>query len=172
MTTTEPRNAFQAGGPSRRAVLAVSATGVSALALAACSKAAPPSTNSPAAGTTAQSSTAGQKSSAATAGSPASSGSASGAKVLAKLSDIQVGAAVVTKGTDGRDILISRTGQTTVAAFSAICPHQGCTVANSFMCPCHGSTFDPKTGARISGPTPTGLATVPVAIQGGNVVAG
>jgi Rieske Fe-S protein len=166
MTRTEPRNAFQAGGPSRRTVLAVGATGVSALALAACSKAAPPSTNSPAASSAAQSGSGAQPSSAA------SSGSGSGAKVLAKLSDIQVGAATAAKGADGRDILISRTGQTTVAAFSAICPHQGCTVANTFMCPCHGSTFDPKTGAHISGPAPTGLATVPVSVQGDNVVAG
>ena len=37
-------------------------------------------------------------------------------------------------------------------AFDAICPHAGCTVAyqsssNIIACPCHGSEFNPRTGA-------------------------
>jgi Rieske Fe-S protein len=67
--------------------------------------------------------------------------------------------------------LITRTAVDTVVAFSAICPHQGCTVPSSFNCPCHGSRFDPKTGAHLAGPAPTGLKTVPVTVSGDNIVA-
>jgi cytochrome b6-f complex iron-sulfur subunit len=162
-------------GVSRRTVLAVGAAGTSTLVLAACSKAASPGAQS---STTAASSAAGP-SSAASSTSAASSSSAAGtssavstAAVLAPLSSVAVGAAISTKGSDGKDIIISRTGDSTVVAFSAICPHQGCTVASSFVCPCHGSTFDAKTGAHLSGPAPTGLATVRVAISGQNIVAG
>jgi Rieske Fe-S protein len=82
-----------------------------------------------------------------------------------------VGSAISGKDSSGKPILISRTGQSTVAAYSAICPHQGCTVANSFACPCHGSTFDPNTGARLSGPAASGLSKVAVTISGSFIVA-
>jgi cytochrome b6-f complex iron-sulfur subunit len=173
MTRKQDVRPDQSDGVSRRAVLAVGATGATALTLAACSKA--PSPNQ--AQSSAASTTAGGASSAVPTGGAASSSKSSspGAttqQVLAKLSDIPVGSAVAAKGTDGSEILISRTSDTAVAGFSAICPHQGCTVAPSFVCPCHGSTFDSKTGARVSGPTPTGLSTVAVAISGQNIVAG
>ncbi|UQX86654.1 Rieske (2Fe-2S) protein [Jatrophihabitans telluris] len=145
-------------GPSRRLVLAAGAGG-GALVLAACSAAPGPT-----------------RSDVSTSGGSGSSGSAvrsAGAgQVLAPLSSVAVGSAIAAKSADGSDILISRTGPDTVAAFSAVCPHQGCTVAASFACPCHGSTFDPKTGARLSGPAQNGLATVAVAVSGGNIVAG
>ena len=53
------------------------------------------------------------------------------------------------------------------AAFDAICPHQGCTVGYSnaegeFVCPCHGSRFDGRTGALINGPATRGLAPIPL----------
>ncbi|MGO9659264.1 MAG: Rieske 2Fe-2S domain-containing protein [Acidimicrobiales bacterium] len=54
-------------------------------------------------------------------------------------------------------------------AFSAVCPHAGCTVqfdgANDvFACPCHGSVFSATTGAVLQGPAPTGLSPIPVAL--------
>jgi Rieske Fe-S protein len=172
MTRKQDVRPDQSDGVSRRTVLAVGAAGATTLTLAACSQA--PSPNQ--AQSPATSATAGGASSAApTAGATSSSASSSGAaaqKVLAKLSDIPVGSAVAAKGADGSEIIISRTSDTAVAGFSAICPHQGCTVAPTFACPCHGSTFDSKTGARVSGPTPTGLSTVAVAISGQNIVAG
>jgi Rieske Fe-S protein len=172
MTRKQDVRPDQSDGVSRRTVLAVGAAGATTLTLAACSQA--PSPNQ--AQSPATSATAGGASSAApTAGATSSSASSSGAaaqKVLAKLSDVPVGSAVAAKAADGSEIIISRTSDTAVAGFSAICPHQGCTVAPTFACPCHGSTFDSKTGARVSGPTPTGLSTVAVAISGQNIVAG
>jgi thiosulfate dehydrogenase [quinone] large subunit len=57
-------------------------------------------------------------------------------------------------------------------AFSAICPHAGCTVGfdkalDVFVCPCHGSQFDAKTGAVLQGPAPTGLSELSVKLGPG-----
>ncbi len=49
-------------------------------------------------------------------------------------------------------------------AFSAICPHAGCTVmyepSNIFACPCHGSEFEADTGMVIQGPAAVGLSRI------------
>jgi len=47
-------------------------------------------------------------------------------------------------------------------ALNAICTHLGCVVPwseanNKFMCPCHGSQYDPE-GAVVRGPAPLPLA--------------
>ncbi|MEO6702064.1 MAG: Rieske (2Fe-2S) protein [Jatrophihabitantaceae bacterium] len=148
---------------SRRGMLAVGAVGVSATALAACSKAASPSSAPPAAGSSTGSASTGTSS----ANTPAGP--------LAKLSDIKVGEAISATGPDGAKIIIARPSQTTVAAFSAICTHQGCTVApagKELDCPCHGSVYNATTGEVINGPAPRPLAKVNVSISGDNVVAG
>ena len=49
----------------------------------------------------------------------------------------------------------------TPAAFSARCPHEGCTVTyrgddGEYVCPCHASRWT-RDGARVSGPTKRGL---------------
>ena len=53
----------------------------------------------------------------------------------------------------------------TFAAFDVVCPHQGCIVAYSapdktFICPCHGSQFNGKTGAVENGPATSGLGRI------------
>ena len=55
-------------------------------------------------------------------------------------------------------------------AYDAVCPHAGCTVgyspaANLIVCPCHGSEFDPSTGAVVSPPAPHGLSSIRVAVD-------
>ena len=94
---------------------------------------------------------------------------------LAKLSDIKVGEAISATGPDGAKIIIARPTQDTVAAFSAICTHQGCAVVpagKELDCPCHGSVYNASTGAVINGPAPRPLAAVNVKISGDNVIAG
>ncbi len=54
-------------------------------------------------------------------------------------------------------------------AFSAVCTHAGCTVAyekqaDEFACPCHGSVFNATTGAVVSGPAPSPLPSIPIAL--------
>jgi thiosulfate dehydrogenase [quinone] large subunit len=66
--------------------------------------------------------------------------------------------------------------KTGVFAYSAICTHQGCTVAYNktskrLKCPCHGAEFDPlKNGAPTGGPAETSLSKLAVAIKGAWVV--
>ena len=64
-----------------------------------------------------------------------------------------------------------------VVAYSSICPHTGCEViawhpdTQILECPCHNSQYDPKAGARlVSGPSPRGLAALPLQITDGNLV--
>lgn len=50
---------------------------------------------------------------------------------------------------------------------SAVCPHLGCVVhwnpaESSWDCPCHGSRFDPRDGARLNGPADRGLEPLAV----------
>jgi Rieske Fe-S protein len=65
-----------------------------------------------------------------------------------------------------------------VVAFSAVCPHLGCSVnvlpasegkpASGFQCPCHTSAFDPA-GKRTSGPSPRDLDALETKIEDGHV---
>ena len=61
-------------------------------------------------------------------------------------------------------------------AFTAICPHQGCTVDTvsngKIICPCHRSNFSATDGSVISGPATTGLTTVKVTVDGGSIKMG
>jgi Rieske Fe-S protein len=60
----------------------------------------------------------------------------------------------------------------TVSAFSAVCPHLGCSVNAlpdaSFSCPCHTSAFEPN-GKRRSGPAPRDMDTLATRIEEGFV---
>ncbi|MGN6577043.1 MAG: Rieske (2Fe-2S) protein [Nocardioides sp.] len=143
---------------SRRKVLAVGAgAAVAASTLAACGGGGTSSAD-PAAGSSAP-----EKA----AGGTGTSGA------LAKVSDIPVGGAVSAQTADGKPVIVSQPSKGEIVAFSAICTHQGCTVAPSasiIRCPCHGSTYDLATGANTGGPAPKPLAEVAVKVKGGDVV--
>ena len=72
-------------------------------------------------------------------------------------------------------LAITRLTQTTVAAVSRICTHEGCTVdlptapGLPLDCPCHGSRFE-VTGQVVRGPAGRPLASFPTAIDGNEVV--
>lgn len=60
-----------------------------------------------------------------------------------------------------------------VTAFSASCPHLGCSIgfdpkAGQFACPCHKSAFD-RGGQRLSGPAKRGLDPLPTRVVDGRV---
>jgi Rieske Fe-S protein len=93
--------------------------------------------------------------------------------VLAKVSDIPVGGAVSAETADGKPLIVSQPSDGEIVAFSAICTHQGCTVApaaSMIKCPCHGSTYDLATGVNTGGPAPKPLTEVPVKVEHGEVV--
>lgn len=61
-----------------------------------------------------------------------------------------------------------------VVGYSAICTHAGCVVVgwkraeHQFLCPCHGSIYDPAAGGRvIAGPAPRPLPALPLRINDG-----
>lgn len=59
-----------------------------------------------------------------------------------------------------------------VVAWSAVCPHLGCSVAaldDGFACPCHTSAFD-ASGRRTSGPSPRDLDVLATKLENGVVV--
>src|SRR5207302_6107463 len=75
---------------------------------------------------------------------------------------VPLGAAWVMRADDG-----------SVRAFSAVCPHLGCSIGfdvdkNLFKCPCHDSQFA-LTGERVAGPTERGMDPLPVELVDGQL---
>ncbi|MSW74618.1 MAG: Rieske 2Fe-2S domain-containing protein [Actinobacteria bacterium] len=100
-----------------------------------------------------------------------STNSSSTSNNIIKLADIKEGATHTFQAANGAPAVLFRT-KLGVYAYSAICTHEGCTVNYSarsgyLECPCHGAVFDPADGAKVlSGPAPTPLDSVKVAING------
>lgn len=68
----------------------------------------------------------------------------------------------------GDPALVIQPVQGTFLAFDAVCPHAGCPVQYSsqrrlFICPCHGSEFNGRTGAVEVGPAQSGLSRIAIA---------
>ncbi len=134
---------------TRRSLLAATTAAGSAAALAACT--APPSAAPQAGATAAPAPT--------TGGTPVRVG---------KLADVVVGG-TASGNANGKNIVIFRPDDKTVLAYSAICPHAGCTVtaaSQEFDCPCHGSTFRAADGSVITGPARRPLTRLAAAIDG------
>ena len=77
-----------------------------------------------------------------------------------------VGGAVIANG-----VIVIRASSTVFDALSATCTHAGCTVgydsrAAIILCPCHGGTYDPSTGAVTGGPPPSGLTKYTATLSG------
>ena len=78
------------------------------------------------------------------------------------------GAASFSDPSTGDPSIVLQPQQGQFLAYDAVCPHAGCTVqysqsARILVCPCHGSEFNPETGAVEVGPAVTGLRTLPIA---------
>jgi cytochrome b6-f complex iron-sulfur subunit len=63
---------------------------------------------------------------------------------------------------DAHYLIVKQDGTLEDYAINAVCTHLGCVVpwnraANKYMCPCHGSQYDP-TGKVVRGPAPLSLA--------------
>ena len=69
----------------------------------------------------------------------------------------------------GKPIIVTRTSETTVAAFSSKCTHWGCELplpSNGVMtCPCHGATYT-AAGKVTHGPAKKDLTTFPATLEG------
>ena len=88
---------------------------------------------------------------------------------MASVAEVEAAGSVVV-GTDKPILLCSANG--TVVGHTAICTHQGCTVAPAgaeLDCPCHGSRYAATTGKVLGGPAPSPLPSVAVTVKDGKV---
>ena len=108
-------------------------------------------------------------------GSQKSSGGDAGAggTAIASESEVAPGSAFKFKDSGNPAVLVHLDNGDFVA-YSAVCTHQGCTVAyqgGELACPCHGSVFDPANGAAVvAGPASRPLPEIPVKVEGGEIV--
>lgn len=102
---------------------------------------------------------------------PGGSSSGGGGTAEVSLASIPVGGAV-SATLAGKPIVVSQPSAGQVVAFSAVCTHQGCTVApqgKEFDCPCHGSKFDATTGDVLNGPARDPLPKLKATVSGDSV---
>jgi thiosulfate dehydrogenase [quinone] large subunit len=99
----------------------------------------------------------------------------SGAVRLGAATQLPAGqAATYTDPRDRQLDIVIRQSDGSLAAFSAICTHAGCTVAyegGQIVCPCHGGVYNARTGAVEGGPPPSALAARHVIERGGSIYA-
>ncbi|SDI92526.1 Ferredoxin subunit of nitrite reductase or a ring-hydroxylating dioxygenase [Frankineae bacterium MT45] len=165
---------------SRRTVLRSGAAGALGLGATAVVAACSSSSKSDASATSAATSPA---TSDATSAAPTTSAAATGAATggaaapsgtkVAALSAVPVGG-TASATLDGAPIVLCQKVAGTVVGFSAICTHQGCTVAPSgtkYDCPCHGSSFDAATGQVLGGPAQSPLPALKVTVADGQIFA-
>jgi Rieske Fe-S protein len=105
------------------------------------------------------------------------SGSGSAAKdtsggggVLAKTSDIPEGGGKIFAD---QKVVVTQPKANEFKAFSAVCTHQGCTVASisdgTIQCPCHGSQYSIVDGSVKGGPAPKPLPPEEIKVSGGSI---
>ncbi|WP_433514245.1 Rieske (2Fe-2S) protein [Nonomuraea sp. CA-143628] len=89
--------------------------------------------------------------------------------VLASAKSIPVGKGKIVSG----KYVITHPSKGVFKCFSAICTHQGCTVASvsggKIHCPCHGSQFSALTGAVVQGPAKRPLAKKKIKLVKGKI---
>ncbi|GAA3726330.1 Rieske (2Fe-2S) protein [Streptomyces tremellae] len=105
----------------------------------------------------------------ADAGKSAGSGSAGG-DALAKTTDIPEGGGKIFSD---QKVVVTQPKANEFKAFSAVCTHQGCTVASIsdgiIHCPCHGSEFSIEDGSVKGGPAPKPLPAQQIKVAGGSI---
>ncbi len=75
----------------------------------------------------------------------------------------------------GKELLVANiAGQ--YYAIGNVCMHMGCTLTDGTLsgenveCPCHGSTYNVKTGTFIKGPTTKSEPAYQVKVEGGQIL--
>lgn len=152
--------------PTRRGVVAAAGGVGLAAVLTACGSGSSSHSSDDAAGS---SSASPAPSGGADSGSPAAGGGGGGTP-LAKTSEIPVGGGKIFAA---QKVVVTQPSSGQFKAFSAVCTHQGCTVAKvsdgQIICPCHGSAFHVADGSVAKGPATTALPAKNVTVSGDEV---
>lgn len=100
-----------------------------------------------------------------------SAGAVDDGAALRKTSEVPVGGGLVI---GEREVVLTQPTAGTFKAFSAICTHQGCAVADvangTINCTCHGSRFNLADGSVASGPARTPLPQRSITIDGDRII--
>ncbi|MGW4424878.1 Rieske (2Fe-2S) protein [Streptosporangium sp. NPDC004631] len=98
---------------------------------------------------------------------PAEAAQEAAATVLARTGSIPVGGGKIIKGR----WVVTQPTRGSFRAFSAVCTHQGCTVATvsggTVNCPCHGSRFRISEGSVVKGPATGALSRRKIKVSKG-----
>lgn len=110
--------------------------------------------------------------SASSSGSGAGSGGGGGggASGVASTADVPVGGGLVIAD---EQVVITQPSEGEFLAFSAVCTHQGCLVADvsdTINCPCHASSFSIEDGSPTGGPASSPLEQRQVTVEGDQIV--
>jgi Rieske Fe-S protein len=155
----------QGTGVTRRAVVAGAGVVVVSAALAGCEVYGGSSDTNQAAETPAGGATTASGGDATT---PPGSGAAA---ALVKTADVPVGGGKILA--DQKVVVTQPTGGD-FKAFTAVCTHQGCTVATveggTINCACHGSKYAIADGSVAGGPAPAPLAAKNIRVEGDSIV--
>src|SRR5680860_1007145 len=92
---------------------------------------------------------------------------------LASTSDVPVGEGTILTE---EQIVLTQPTDGDFKAFTAVCTHQGCTVASvadgTITCDCHGSTYSAENGEVTGGPATSPLEEIPIKVQGDQILMG
>jgi Rieske Fe-S protein len=152
-----------AGVPTRRSLVAGAGAAGLAAVLTACAN-----SDNPSAGTSPNAAVSPQDS-----GSSSTAAGSGGGTQLAKAADIPPGGGTVFKD---QKVVVTQPAAGTYKAFTAVCTHSGCVVAEvsggTINCACHGSKFSIEDGSVKSGPATQPLAAAAnVTVANGSVTA-
>ncbi|MFJ2259034.1 Rieske (2Fe-2S) protein [Streptomyces sp. NPDC087844] len=100
----------------------------------------------------------------------ASGGGAPGGKELTKTADVPVGGGKIFKE---EKVVVTQPEKGGFKAFSAVCTHQGCVVADvsdgTINCKCHSSRFRVADGSVAGGPAPKPLPAKQITVTGDSI---
>lgn len=100
-----------------------------------------------------------------------STDAASALNQIGNAADVPVGSGIIV---DSQKVVVTQPTAGQFKAFSAVCTHQGCTVASispsGIGCPCHGSVFAVADGSVVQGPAKEPLAEKKVTVNSGGTL--
>ncbi|MET0838141.1 MAG: Rieske (2Fe-2S) protein [Marmoricola sp.] len=152
------KSTITGGGASRRALVGgVVGLGVGVPLLAAC-------------GSDDRSDSSAGGSSGGSSDSGSSGGGTTSSGGIATTSEVPVGGGKIFPG---EKVVVTQPTEGDFKAFSAVCTHQGCVVAEikgeEIDCTCHGSKFSIADGSVLEGPATKSLEALKVTVSGNEI---